>query len=87
MTYREFFRAATRHAPYPYQCRLAEGDSPPQLLNIPTGAGRTAAAILGWLWRRRFASPEVREASDGGVSAPSGAGANLVEIDILGNVP
>ncbi len=45
VTYRDFFRAATGHEPYRYQRRLAEEDSPPQLLNIPTGGGKTAAVI------------------------------------------
>lgn len=48
MTYREFFRTATGHDPYLYQCRLAEEDPLPQLLNIPTGAGKTAAVILAF---------------------------------------
>lgn len=62
-TFREFFKAATGYDPYPYQVRLAEEDPLPQLLNIPTGAGKTAAVILGWLWRRRFAAPEIRRAT------------------------
>lgn len=39
--------------PYPYQVRLAE-EGLPELLRVPTGAGKTAAAVLGWLYRRRF---------------------------------
>lgn len=62
-TFADFFRAATGHEPYPYQCRLAEADPLPQLLNIPTGAGKTAAVVLAWLWRRRFATPEIRQAT------------------------
>jgi CRISPR-associated endonuclease/helicase Cas3 len=64
MTYRQFFRAATGHDPYPYQRRLAEGDPLPQLPNIPTGCGKTAALVLGWLWRKRFARPQIRVPSD-----------------------
>ncbi|MBA3916674.1 MAG: DEAD/DEAH box helicase, partial [Acidobacteriales bacterium] len=42
-------------SPLPYQERLAiEGRAVPSLLDVPTGLGKTAAAILGWLWRRRF---------------------------------
>ena len=37
--------------PYPYQRRLAE-EGLPELLRVPTGAGKTAAAVLPWLWRR-----------------------------------
>lgn len=54
-----FFRAATGHDPYPYQIRFAEGELP-QLLDIPTGLGKTACAVLGWLWRRRFAEESIR---------------------------
>lgn len=86
-TFSEFFRAATGHDPYPYQRRLAQEDQLPKLLNSPTGAGKTAAVILGWLWRREFASPGVRKAGDDPASAPPGAEANAVERDVLGNVP
>jgi CRISPR-associated endonuclease/helicase Cas3 len=41
------------HAPYDYQRRLAE-DGFPDLLAVPTGAGKTLAVVLGWLYRRRF---------------------------------
>jgi CRISPR-associated endonuclease/helicase Cas3 len=37
--------------PYPYQQRLAT-EPLPELLRVPTGAGKTAAAVLPWLWRR-----------------------------------
>ncbi len=37
--------------PYPYQQRLAE-EGLPDLLRAPAGAGKTAAAVLAWLWRR-----------------------------------
>ncbi len=46
-------RTAAGHDPYPYQRRLAE-DGLPELLQIPTGAGKTLAATLPWLYRRRF---------------------------------
>ncbi len=38
--------------PYPYQRRLAENPWP-DLLDIPTGMGKTAAVTLAWLWKRR----------------------------------
>lgn len=44
--------------PYPYQRRLAESSELPDILQIPTGAGKTAAVILAWLWRRRFHADE-----------------------------
>jgi CRISPR-associated endonuclease/helicase Cas3 len=58
-----FFEQATGHAPYPYQRRLAAEASVPHRLSVPTALGKTAAAILAWLWRRRFSSPTVRAAT------------------------
>jgi CRISPR-associated endonuclease/helicase Cas3 len=56
MTFEQFFEAATDHAPYDYQRRLAVGDAgwpcEPQLINVPTGLGKTAAGVLAWLWNR-----------------------------------
>jgi CRISPR-associated endonuclease/helicase Cas3 len=58
---------ATGHAPFDYQSRLAHGprngrgetewladgtDCRSQLINIPTGLGKTAAVVLAWLWNR-----------------------------------
>jgi len=47
----EFFRRATGALPFPYQSRFAEADDLPELVHAPTGAGKTATAILGWIWR------------------------------------
>ncbi len=65
MKYDEFFKHATAvsEGPYPYQQRLACGEVLPTLLDIPTGLGKTAAVILAWLWRRRFAGDDVRKAT------------------------
>src|SRR4051794_29075942 len=67
MNYAQFFNAATKNEPYDYQVRLAcgqeasisnaksmEGGSEckSQLINIPTGLGKTAAVVLAWLWNR-----------------------------------
>ena len=61
MTFREFFANATEHQPYPYQARLAEGERMPKLLRVPTGAGKTEAAILGWMYRSFYhPDPDVR---------------------------
>jgi len=43
MNYAEFFRRATGYPPYEYQQRLAEADPWPDLLEAPTGAGKTEA--------------------------------------------
>ena len=59
MKYAEIFRQATQveFAPYPYQETFAEGAALPTLLRVPTGAGKTEAAALGWLYRR-FLHPD-----------------------------
>ncbi len=58
MSYTDFFKRATRTEeqpdglkPFPYQCRLAE-EPWPDLLDVPTGMGKTAAVALAWLWKR-----------------------------------
>ncbi len=54
MDFDTFFGHATGDLePFPYQRELAGRDALPWLLDAPTGSGKTAAAILGWLWRRR----------------------------------
>ena len=70
MEFSTFFEAATReeegqegHKPYPFQIRLALGEELPELIDIPTGLGKTDAVVLAWLWRRRFAGPEKRKAT------------------------
>ena len=52
MTYADFFKKATGFAPYPYQAELAERPELPSLVRVPTGAGKTEAAVLGWMYRR-----------------------------------
>src|SRR5699024_966216 len=52
MTYSAYFKKATGNLPYPYQARLAVGDWP-DVIDIPTGLGKTAAVTLAWLYRRR----------------------------------
>lgn len=48
----DWYLAALGVPPYPYQQRLA--DSPwPDVLEIPTGLGKTAAIIMAWLYKRR----------------------------------
>ncbi len=42
------------HQPYAYQRRLAL-EPWSEVLIAPTGLGKTAAVVLGWLWRRRIA--------------------------------
>lgn len=71
-TYDELFASATAHderadhepfEPYHYQRQVAE-EGLPELLEIPTGCGKTMAVVLGWLWRRVFhPDPAVRRAT------------------------
>lgn len=60
----EFFEQSTGVQPFDYQQRLACAEQLPQLVRAPTGAGKTAASVLGWLYRRRFhPNEEVRRAT------------------------
>ena len=67
MEFDAFFRKATRMegrpepSPFPFQRRLAMDEPLYELLGVPTGAGKTAAVVLAWLWRRRFADEAVRQ--------------------------
>jgi len=54
-TYNEYFRIATGNPqlePFPYQRRLAEAQTWPSILDVPTGLGKTEAIVLAWLYRR-----------------------------------
>lgn len=48
----DWFRAASGFDPLPYQGRLANTQALPELLEVPTGLGKTEAVFLAWLWRR-----------------------------------
>lgn len=72
LNFRDFSCAATGFPkPYRYQCRLACGPDAKadnvdslskgtlcqsQLINIPTGLGKTAAVVIAWIWNRLFHS-------------------------------
>jgi len=59
-----WFQQATGHEPYPFQIRFACDTVLPELVDVPTGLGKTAMAVLGWLWRQRFHPDEaVRKAT------------------------
>src|ERR1700730_8435016 len=59
-SFSELFFEVTRQLPFPYQERLATAASSRVFMNVPTGAGKTAAAFFAWLWQRRFARESVR---------------------------
>jgi CRISPR-associated endonuclease/helicase Cas3 len=51
--YDNFFEVAfKRGAPFEYQRYVAINAKVPSLINVPTGAGKTAAILGAWLWRR-----------------------------------
>lgn len=50
-TFHAFFRRLVGSPPYDYQRRLA-AEPWPELIDVPTGLGKTAAVGVGWLWRR-----------------------------------
>lgn len=60
MNYRDFFRTATGKPPYPFQEAFAATAELPHVLEVPTGAGKTATAVLGWLWRRLHGNEQIR---------------------------
>lgn len=57
MKYTTFFKTVTGRPPFPYQARL--GTEPwPDLLDVPTGLGKTAAAVVAWLYKRLTNYPD-----------------------------
>lgn len=44
-----FFERATGYPPYDFQRELGERRSPPDIIQVPTGAGKTLAVLLPWL--------------------------------------
>jgi CRISPR-associated endonuclease/helicase Cas3 len=56
----ELFQTCTGTAPYEFQRAFANAPVLPDLLEAPTGSGKTATALLGWLWRRKFGSAAQR---------------------------
>ncbi len=60
-----FFETATRSTikPFPFQSNFAFAAEIPSLINVPTGLGKTAMAVLGWLWRRNGASNQIKSST------------------------
>lgn len=57
----ELFRRATGREPYPYQVELATRAELPSVLDAPTGAGKTLAVLMAWLYRRLFAGQDLAD--------------------------
>ncbi|MEM4412902.1 MAG: hypothetical protein QXD59_01350 [Candidatus Caldarchaeum sp.] len=47
--FERWFQQATGEAPFLFQVRFACKEPLPQLVHVPTGLGKTAMAVLGWL--------------------------------------
>ena len=60
-SFAEWFREITGNRPFPYQEQLALSLNSIVFLNVPTGAGKTAAIILAWLWCLFYAEESVRK--------------------------
>ena len=52
-TFADFFETAVGFAPYGYQEVLANMPVASRAIHVPTGTGKTAAAVLAWLWNLR----------------------------------
>jgi len=69
MNFDDFFRRAfdkdndPAFGPFDYQKKLAE-NAWPDLLDVPTGMGKTAAVTLAWLWKRGWSEATRGEAPD-----------------------
>ncbi len=51
MEFDDFFRKATGDTPFPFQRHMAMDAELADLIDVPTGSGKTAAVVLAWLWR------------------------------------
>ena len=51
MSFRDFFYKATGYNPFRYQVELGEEPLCSRIIRVPTGGGKTDAAVLPWLWK------------------------------------
>ena len=56
MTFEAFFQQATGNPPLPYQTALALSAALPDQLSVPTGLGKTAAGVSGFIPLQRLPS-------------------------------
>ena len=52
INFNDFFKSATNFEPYDFQRKFACETELPDIINIPTGLGKTECVIIGWLWRK-----------------------------------
>jgi len=57
--FEEVFKALVGE-PFKFQREFAEAAELPKLVHVPTGLGKTAMVIVGWLWRRHGASDKIK---------------------------
>ncbi len=65
--FEEWFARTTGNEPYPFQIRCAYEPEVPELADVPTGLGKTATAVLSWLWWHHSA-PQNRCSPDQSIS-------------------
>lgn len=67
MDFEAFFRCAFagKSSPYAYQTALSHHDWP-DMLDVPTGMGKTAAITLAWMWKRGWRREGRQEIPDAG---------------------
>jgi CRISPR-associated endonuclease/helicase Cas3 len=53
MSFQDFFFKATNHNPFRYQIELGEEPLRSRVIRVPTGGGKTEAAVIPWLWKTR----------------------------------
>jgi len=58
-SFEEMFECATEYKPFPYQ-KIAIKNDFPDMIRVPTGAGKTSTVVLAWLWKRLFSDSEVK---------------------------
>src|SRR5579862_7644368 len=53
MSFPDFFYKGTHYNPFHYQVELGEAPFSSRVIRVPTGGGKTEAAILPWLWKTK----------------------------------
>ena len=59
--FQTFFQEVVKAQPFPFQTKFSEELNP--LVNVPTGLGKTAMVVVGWLWRRNSGNDGRRRAT------------------------